>query len=399
MRQERSAFMVRIEQCNENFYFEDVLQLGSYAFQSPLTDKRREAKRKRLTKEWVYGVFEEGQLASKLHLIPLQTYIKDKPFEFGGVASIATWPEFRRKGHVNKLLSHSLEVMKNNGLILSMLHPFSISFYRRFGWELTQEMRKASLSLTDIPHVSNTDGKIVRTTYSENSEALQNLYNQAAAQYGLLMKRDSFWWENRVITEGITIILSYDVDGRPDGYALTKLEDNTMHVEEIIYTSYNAWCNLISWMKNHDSMIDYIEMILLPNDPMLFYLHNPRVKESRQAYFMSRIVDLKAFLESYPYEKYTNSCVLHLQVMDEMAPWNDGAWTLTVTNGGGIVQYGHLGQSDVTINGSIQSFTALLLNSQTIHHLHMFENLKIEGDLNKVSSLLSDFQPAFLDFF
>ncbi|MYL33011.1 GNAT family N-acetyltransferase [Pontibacillus yanchengensis] len=391
--------MVRIEQCDEHFYFEDALQLGSYAFQSPLTQERRETKRKRLSKEWVYGSFEKDQLVSKLHLIPLQMYIKNKRFDFGGIASIATWPEFRRRGHVKRLMSHSLEVMKNKGMAVSMLHPFSISFYRRFGWELTQEMRKVSISITDIPEFVATKGYTMRTTYQEHKEELHILYEQVATQYGLLMKRDNFWWENRVITEGTTIALSLNEDGIPDGYALTKLENNILHVEEMIYSTYNAWSNLLNWIKNHDSMVDNINMVLLPDDPMLFYLANPRVKETRHAYFMSRIVVLESFLEGYPFAKNKISCVLHLHVEDEMAPWNNGNWTLTVSNGVGSVQNGHIGQADVLINGPIQSFTSLLLNSQSIHHLQMFKALEIKGEPQKVSSLLTDVQPAFLDFF
>lgn len=54
----------------------------------------------------------------------------------GGIAGVATWPENRRGGLVSKLLSKALARMNEEGQVLSCLHPFSVPFYRKFGWEL-----------------------------------------------------------------------------------------------------------------------------------------------------------------------------------------------------------------------------------------------------------------------
>ena len=59
----------------------------------------------------------------------------------GGIAGVATWPENRRQGHVSTLLKHALQEMKSKGQTLSFLHPFSIPFYRKFGWELYAEYK------------------------------------------------------------------------------------------------------------------------------------------------------------------------------------------------------------------------------------------------------------------
>ncbi len=51
----------------------------------------------------------------------------------GGVAGVATYPEYRRSGYVKELLQHSLQTMKKDGYTVSMLHPFAVSFYRKYG--------------------------------------------------------------------------------------------------------------------------------------------------------------------------------------------------------------------------------------------------------------------------
>ena len=55
----------------------------------------------------------EGEdLAAKLHLIPFHIYIGKEKFKMGGVAGVATYPEYRRSGYVKELLQHSLQIMK-----------------------------------------------------------------------------------------------------------------------------------------------------------------------------------------------------------------------------------------------------------------------------------------------
>ena len=63
----------------------------------------------------VYGIMEGEDLAAKLHLIPFHIYI-GKKFKMGGVAGVATYPEYRRSGYVKELLQHSLQTMKKMAL-------------------------------------------------------------------------------------------------------------------------------------------------------------------------------------------------------------------------------------------------------------------------------------------
>ena len=63
-------------------------------------------------------------------------------WKMGGIAGVATYPEYRRNGYVKKLLIQALEKMRNDQQIVSLLHPFDIGFYRKFGWEVFTENKK-----------------------------------------------------------------------------------------------------------------------------------------------------------------------------------------------------------------------------------------------------------------
>ena len=64
----------------------------------------------------VYGIIEGNDLAAKLHLIPFHIYIGKEKFKMGGVAGVATYPEYRRSGYVKELLQHSLQTMKKTDI-------------------------------------------------------------------------------------------------------------------------------------------------------------------------------------------------------------------------------------------------------------------------------------------
>ncbi len=48
---------------------------------------------------------------------------------------ITTEPEYRRGGYVREILNRSFEMSKDHGAVVSMLHPFSFGYYRKFGYD------------------------------------------------------------------------------------------------------------------------------------------------------------------------------------------------------------------------------------------------------------------------
>lgn len=121
--------------------FEANLTLSEYAFQYKVSPEDRITNKGKFKPDRVWGVFEDGELKAGLTLLPLEIHIQDRVASMGGIAGVATWPENRRQGYVATLLKHILQVMNENGQSLSMLHPFLIPFYRRFGWEVYCEYK------------------------------------------------------------------------------------------------------------------------------------------------------------------------------------------------------------------------------------------------------------------
>lgn len=123
------------------------MALVQFAFQQRLTSDQLEQRKKTFRPEQQWGFFDEqGKLLSVLGLLPLEAWFQGKKLALGGIGGVATWPEARRQGCVGRLLSHALETMRKNGQSVSMLHPFSFPFYKKYGYEQTIDRKKYTIA-------------------------------------------------------------------------------------------------------------------------------------------------------------------------------------------------------------------------------------------------------------
>ena len=81
--------------------FREALRLSEYAFQYKVDEERLQRQLTKMKESHeIYGIMEGKDLAAKLHLIPFHIYIGKEKFKMGGVAGVATYPEYRRSGYV-----------------------------------------------------------------------------------------------------------------------------------------------------------------------------------------------------------------------------------------------------------------------------------------------------------
>ena len=75
-------------------------------------------------------------VVSCLTVVPLALRVGGVPVPTGGVAGVATRPEHQNQSHAGALVAATVPALWDElGYPLSLLHPISAPFYRRFGWE------------------------------------------------------------------------------------------------------------------------------------------------------------------------------------------------------------------------------------------------------------------------
>ncbi|HDR4423843.1 TPA: GNAT family N-acetyltransferase [Bacillus cereus] len=303
--------------------FREALRLSEYAFQYKVDEERLQQQLTKMKESHeIYGITEGEDLAAKLHLIPFHIYIGKEKFKMGGVAGVATYPEYRRSGYVKELLQHSLQTMKKDGYTVSMLHPFAVSFYRKYGWELCANLRVCHMTKSDLVMKKQVNGTVKRFNKENHSEEVEKLYEIFAERFSGMLVRDEKWWLQAVYDD-LTLAIYYDENKTAAGYMLYKIENNKMTVEEFVPLHNEARNGLWNFICQHDSMIKELEMTVSENEPLLYTLQEPRVKAEIKPYFMGRIVDVEQFLKQYElnWNNVQQEVILH--ITDSFAPWNN----------------------------------------------------------------------------
>ncbi|AJH80369.1 GNAT family N-acetyltransferase [Bacillus thuringiensis] len=303
--------------------FREALRLSEYAFQYKVDEDRLQQQITKMKESHeVYGIMEGENLAAKLHLIPFHIYIGKEKFKMGGVAGVATYPEYRRSGYVKELLQHSLQTMKKDGYTVSMLHPFAVSFYRKYGWELCANLLVCHMTKSDLVMKKQVNGTVKRFNKESHPEEVEKLYETFAERFSGMLVRNEKWWLQAVYDD-LTLAIYYDENQTAAGYMLYKIENYKMTVEEFVPLHNEARNGLWNFICQHDSMIKDLEMTVSENEPLLYTLQEPRVKTEIKPYFMGRIVDVEQFLKQYElnWNNVQQEVILH--ITDSFAPWNN----------------------------------------------------------------------------
>lgn len=303
--------------------FREALRLSEYAFQYKVEEERMQQQLTKMKESHeVYGIMEGEDLAAKLHLIPFHIYIGKEKFKMGGVAGVATYPEYRRSGYVKELLQHSLQTMKKDGFTVSMLHPFAVTFYRKYGWELCANLLVCHLTKSDLVMKKQVNGTVKRFNKENHPEEVEKLYETFAERFSGMLVRNEKWWLQAVY-EDLTLAIYYDENKTAAGYMLYKIENYKMTVDEFVPLHNEARNGLWNFICQHDSMIKELEMTVSENEQLLYTLQEPRVKTEIKPYFMGRIVDVEQFLKQYElnWNNVQQEVILH--ITDSFAPWNN----------------------------------------------------------------------------
>ncbi|TYP75566.1 GNAT family N-acetyltransferase [Paenibacillus methanolicus] len=386
--------------------FESSMALAQYAFQIHPTPERREEMREKFKPETVWGVFNGTDLEAQLRIIPFELYLYGRQLRMGGIAAVSTWPEQRRKGHVNELLLHALKVMREAGQTISCLAPFAFPFYRKYGWELYVDYKKYTVATALLPRRVATAGQVERT--EGDIAELNKVYERYAARYNGTLVRTEAWWQDSVFRRKKKLAAVYKNEaGQAAGYILYEIAERAFNINEMVYLDETARQALWTFVANHDSMIDKVTLEAPMDDNLPYLLPNPRIGQEIVPYFMGRIVDAPAFVEQLRLrvpEGASDGEPITLFIRDEHAPWNDGHWRLEADEAGlwslRRSGSGGSGEAGAELSCGIGTLTALLMGYQRPERL--LQDGKLTGAdeaASRLERIIPRSQTNLLDFF
>ncbi len=385
------------------------LALDEFAFQFQFDPHTRQQLLEQTDASTILGCFADGQLAAQAQVLPLTAYVAGVPYTMGGIASVATWPEHRRGGKVARLLRRALVEMRAAGQSLSMLSPFSFSFYRKYGWEMLMERRLYTISERWWPRFPDTGGRMERC---QDGRRLAPIYEAYARRYTGMLRRTSDWWQQRIAKRKAGVWAVYiNAAGEETGYVLYHVKDSLLTVHEWVHLDEDARRGLWNFIANHDSMAREAKLTAPADDTLLYLLDNPRIQHEVEPYFMARIVDVESFLRQYPFRVLGETVGVTLSVADPHADWNQASFHVRV-GADGQVGVHRLGEADgvwetvssapggAAVDVDVQDLAAMLLGYRRPRQLAELGRLRAQSaGVEVLEQLIPEQTPYLLDFF
>jgi predicted acetyltransferase len=296
------------------------------------------------TLEWetCFGAYDGETLMAILGLLDYKAAFNGRAIKMGGITTVATLPEFRYKGTVGKLLSFTLNKMKEMGMVVSYLDAFQYAFYRKYGWEIGFVRKQVELVSEDLKGFGDNSHSF-KPLNKDNIPDMNAVYEKYIENYNCAVLRSNKMWDTKFLWIKFlkhNIYGVFDKDDNLKGYIYyekkkpEKQPFSDFCIYELVYSNVAARAELLRFAYFHNAECQNIKWYGIPeDDPLLFELKNPRRNLKIDPNMMIRIVDVAGFLREIP-DISGSEGEFTMRITDKHAEWNDGVFRVTVKNGG-----------------------------------------------------------------
>ncbi len=388
-------------------HLEQYNQLLRYVFQVTDNDLHKvgweerdmvHAKSPVLQQADVWGWFDRDKLVSQVAVYPFQVRIFNKTYDMAGLTGVGTFPEYSNQGLMHKLLYQALEKMKEKNQSISYLYPYSIPYYRRKGWEIISDKIIFEVKDYQLPKNKQVPGEVERVGIE--SDVVKKAYERFALQtHGAMLRHELAWNEYWLWDlDDLMAAVYYNDDGQPDGYVLYWIADEIFHIKDMIFVNEEARSGLWNFISAHFSMISKVVGNIHTDEPLAFLLEDADIKEIISPYYMARIVDLKQFIDQYPFKPDPREREWTFTLDDPLLSWNQGTFTLRISPEG----KGEVVRTTERTSGriDIQTMTTMLLGYKRPDYLHKIGRISCSPEtVDMLEDAIEQQTPYFSDYF
>ncbi|MHA2253371.1 MAG: GNAT family N-acetyltransferase [Candidatus Kariarchaeaceae archaeon] len=287
-----------------------------------------------LNPEQAFGIFINDKLAAGGYRFHFKQNIRGKIVDMGGIAAVATAPEYRRQGYVRQIMDAHFYEMKQLGQKISVIYPFKPGFYERMGYAVISPVMKVEMP---INRLRNYRGKIEYERYdrAEGGAILQEFHREKIVPkyHGMIDRSDSRWQRKNEKNPGVVVVAKVDDEIiAAAAYTISGYE-GVMESKEFFWTSVKGREALLGWVARHVDQVKTFKTYLPPNENIGYWMDNFQGTFHFDSFAMGRIIDID-ILNGIPTQGGIQPGVI--QVVDEQCQWNNR--TIKLKKEGGRVK-------------------------------------------------------------
>ena len=309
----------------------------------------------------------------------------------GGVAGVATLPEFRRSGVADSLMRNVLAAMRDDGFAVSALYGYREPFYRKFGYETCGWRYQIKCPQGRFPRV--TSELPIKQIDVSGLAVLEPVYEAFIRSRSGSPMRTEEDWKHRM---GKRAPMVYQVGEPAEGYLWVHLEDfwGDVNVGEVAWSTragYEGCLSLMGSLCSNQSSVTWNEP---PDSPFLSRYLDQGITATVSRATMYRIVDVPRALSSLT---AIDEVEFSMRVEDSQCPWNAGHWRVNAGPKGTSVVSG--GDPDFEIE--VGALTQAIMGQPSLSALAMQGVVKVNRPeaLMAVSRAFSPLPVVCMEFF
>lgn len=302
------------------------------------------------------------------------------------VGGIGTQPQYRRQGCVRKMFEDLLPRAREFGWYASILHPFSFSYYRKFGYERVSDTVIVDMPITALDFLPRY-ADLIPLDEAEHPEDIVSVYEAFSENRNLSFERKA---PNQFKKDGAKTYLYYNDRGACEGYVVTQIDNYfdginrmisvNLIVHEIAYLNRDALLHLLSFLRMYEGELKTIHFrdIGMTPEVDLCLRHFMDTRYDIHPDIMARILDTKAMLYANTYPMAHGVFVLRVE------DWLDtvrGTYRVEYQNGACTVEeLSDTARADLTVNSCALSKFLYGTDAFTKDTAAYLDGVKIDGD-------------------
>jgi len=281
------------------------------------------------------------------------------------IGGVGTPPEYRRGGKVREVFETAFLEAPERGWEVSVLHPFSFSYYRKFGYEKVADHLIVEFPITALDFLPRYND-LVPINGDELVPDMIKVYEKFAETRNIMLRRfDSEKFPTEPKKERYAYIYyngsepeGYLILGKESYFCINRMDGVYLHVYEIAYTNPDALRKLLGFIRMYDGEFNNVKFhnIAMAPEVEMVLRHYTHTKYTRVSDIMARVLDVPMMLM---HQKYPMECVHFTVKVIDTLPFTKGAYEVEYENGKCAVKRI---SDDATcdLEAAMPAFTALL---------------------------------------
>ena len=284
------------------------------------------------------------------------------------IGGIGTDPEYRRGGNVRLILEGMFQDATERGCLVSVLHPFSFAYYRKFGFERISDHRILEFPMSALSCFERCNN-LKRIRDKSEMAILSEIYNEFGEGRNLMFLRDASSNQG----DGIKYVW-YDENGKPASYIALKGTNHfvvnhatggDLDVYTMCFTTKESLLALFGFIRMYEGEFAKVTIHNTAMAPEIEKLlrHYTHTSITVVPDIMARVNDVGGVLSVMKYPEKKGHFIVKVTEPERTShspELTDGVWEVTYENGKADVKRLANDFEDYDIKCDIPAFTQII---------------------------------------